>query len=92
MLTNKQIDNRMKKLVDLEAEKKRIQDEIDRIKNEVQEEMADVEVLETANFNIRYTFVTSARFDSKAFKAAHPMMYDKYTKETKTRRFSYKTA
>lgn len=39
-------------------------------------------------FKIRWTPVTSNRFDTKSFKATHEALYDQYTKQTTTRRFS----
>lgn len=35
-----------------------------------------------------YTPIKSARFDSSAFKAAHPDLYQKYTTATEYRRFT----
>ena len=39
-------------------------------------------------FKIRWTKVTSNRFDSKAFKATHADLYAQYTNQTESRRFS----
>lgn len=39
-------------------------------------------------FTIRYTVYTSQRFDSKTFKKDYEDLYNQYTKETKSKRFS----
>lgn len=91
-MTDRQLDNRIRKLIELEAEKKELEKAIDAIKAGIQESMQDAETRETANFTVRYTFVTTSRFDSKRFKEKHPALYDRFTKQTETRRFSYKSA
>jgi predicted phage-related endonuclease len=48
---------------------------------EVDEMIVDV-------FKVRWTKVTSNRFDTTAFKAAHKDIYDMFTKQTEARRFS----
>lgn len=39
------------------------------------------------NFKITWREVTSSRLDSKALKAASPELYQRFTKQTTTRRF-----
>jgi len=39
-------------------------------------------------FKVRWTLVTSNRFDSNAFKATHADLYHQYSKPVETRRFS----
>ena len=39
-------------------------------------------------FKIRWTKVTSHRFDSTSFKKAMPELYGQFTKQTESRRFS----
>ena len=67
-MTTRQIENRIKKIEELEAQKKALEEQISSLKAEVQEEMADQESIETAHYLVRWTKLTSERFDSKTFK------------------------
>lgn len=91
MLTMKQIENRIKKIEELEAQKKAIEEQISSLKAEVQEQMQDTETMETAHYTIRWTKVTSERFDSKSFKSKHAELFSEYVKNVESRRFSYTT-
>lgn len=88
-LTDRQLDNRMKKLADLDAQIKALQDARDALKDEITAAMTG-DALDLPSFTVKWTDVTSKRFDSKAFKADHPETYDEYSKETTTKRFTYK--
>ena len=39
-----------------------------------------VDTIEAGKHTIRYALVKSSRFDSKAFRAAYPSIYEQYTK------------
>lgn len=88
------LENRVKKLKDLEAQIKELQEQADAVKAEIQAEMTqqDVEHLAAGVFLIRWTRVVSNRFDSKAFKAALPELYAQYTRPSESRRFSITAA
>ena len=47
-----------------------------------------VDTIEAGKHTIRYALVKSSRFDSKAFRAAYPSIYEQYTKPTESRRFT----
>lgn len=87
-LTDRQIDNRIAKIADLDSQIKALQAERDALKAEITEAIGTEH--ETAHYIIRNTSVTSQRFDSKAFKAAEPETYAAYCKETTANRFTYK--
>lgn len=67
----------------LEAEIKAAQDEIKQAMtdNNLEEMQADV-------FTIRYKSVTSSKFDSTSFKNAYESLYNKFLKETESKRFT----
>lgn len=88
-MTNRQIDNRIKKLQGLEEQKKALEEQITALKEEIQEEMKDNELLETGNCIIHFTKVITERFDSKAFKQAYEDLFKIYAKKSESRRFSY---
>ncbi len=90
-MTERQIDYRMRKLAELEAQKKDIDAQIDNLKAEITGELGERESLETGRFIIRWAKIISNRFDSKLFKADHAALYGEYTKPCESRRFSYAT-
>lgn len=90
-MTERQIENRIKKIEELEARKKAIEEQISSLKAEVQEQMQDTETMETAHYTIRWTKVASERFDSKSFKSKHAELFSEYVKSVESRRFSYTT-
>ena len=90
-MTNRQMDNRMRKLAALEAERSALEDRIAALKDEIVEAMGDAEEVETKSFIVRFKAVISNRFDSKAFKADHEKLYKQYLKTSAYNRFSYVT-
>ena len=58
----------------------------DAIKAEMTAQGTDEMVVDV--FKIRWTRVTSNRFDTTAFKKTHADLYAQYTKQTESRRFS----
>lgn len=90
-LTNRQIDNRLDKIAALKQQEKELKEAREALEQEVQEALGTAELLETRRYKVRYTTVTSSRFDSKAFKAEKPKIYAQYMKQLTTRRFSFTT-
>ena len=89
-MTNKQLDNRVKKLQGIEAQMKELEEQAEAIRVEIK---ADLESKgedehDTGNFIIRWKEIISRRLDSKALKAALPDVFATYSKESSTRRFS----
>lgn len=89
-MTNKQIDNRVKKLKDLNARITELEAQAAAIREEITREMEtrELEELATDSFLVRWTKVLSNRFDSRLFKSEAPELYQAYTKQTESRRFS----
>lgn len=89
-MTNKQLDNRVKKLQGIEAQMKELEEQAEAIRAEIK---ADLEKKgedehNTGSFIIRWKEIISRRLDSKALKAALPDVFAAYSKESSTRRFS----
>ena len=70
-------------VAELEAETKAIEDEF---KKEL--ERRNVEALEVGSRTVRWTTFLRSQFDSKGFRKANPELYDEWTKEVSSRRFS----
>ena len=89
-MTNKQIDNRVKKLQAIEAKQKELEDQAEAIRAEIKADLESKGEDEhnTGNFIIRWKEIVSRRLDSKALKAALPDVFTAYTRESVSRRFT----
>ena len=75
-------------LKNIERQIKALQADADAIKEEMKAEMGNEEHLEVGGFTVNYTIVISTTLDSKKLKAEMPSLWDKYSKEGISRRFS----
>lgn len=87
-MSEKQIINRVKKLRELENQKDSLEKQIGKIKAEIQADMQDTEELRAGSYLVRWTFTTSNRFNTAAFKKAYTDLYEQFKKPSATRRFS----
>ena len=89
-MTERQIENRVKKLQELEAQQKALKAEAEEIKNVLKAELEsqELEELKTKSFIIRWKEVVSSRLDSKTLKAELPEIYRKYCKSSSSKRFT----
>ena len=64
--------------------------EAEAIRDSIKAEMLqqNTEELEAGAYIVRWTSVLSQRFDSTAFKKSHGDMYQEFTKQVSSRRFS----
>lgn len=81
------------KIEDIKTLQRMIEDlttEMESKKDEIKAEMTarNVEEMSVSCFKVRYTTVTTNRFDSAAFKKTHGDLYEQYTKPTTSKRFS----
>lgn len=83
-------ENRIKKLKELEEQKQGIEDQIDKIKEEVKADMQakGKDEIEAGNFIVRLKEVISNRFDTKSFAKDHKSLYEAYTRSQSTLRFT----
>lgn len=81
---------KVRSLKELETLIAEAQAELDGIKDELKDEMTkrNTEELDVDVFKIRYKTVKSNRFDTTAFKSTHKDLYEQYTKQTESRRFT----
>lgn len=73
----KAIENRIRKLQEIEAQQKELETQAEAIRSEIKAdmEMKGLVELKTKNFIIRWKEIISNRLDSKALKAAFPDIY-----------------
>lgn len=89
MSTN-EITAKVRKLKRLQTKAEELKEEITAIQDELKAVLTsqNVEELRAGTFKIRFIPVVSNRFDTAAFKKTHLDLYNQYTKQTTSRRFS----
>lgn len=87
---NRALENRIKKLKELERQQKELADQAEEIRTEIKADMLakGTEEIKTGNFVIRLKEVITNRFDSKSFKESYKSLYEAYTKPQSTLRFT----
>ena len=90
IMGNRAIENRIKRLKEIEAQQKELDKQAEALRAEIKAEMEaqGMEELHTGNFIVRWKAVICKRFDSKAFKAEHNELYNQYMKTSESRRFT----
>lgn len=81
---------KVRELKELKAMADDLAAEITAIEDAIKAEMTarNTEEMTVDIFKVRWTPVTSTRLDGKALKAAAPAIYEQFTKQTTSRRFS----
>ena len=84
------IENRIKKLQEIERQQKALEEQAEAIKAELKADLEEkgAEELKKKNFLIRWKEIVSNRLDGKALKAALPEIYAQYTRQSATKRFT----
>lgn len=82
-----ELTGKIKELRELQSLIEEAQAEAEAIRDTIKAHMGDSEELRAGEYKITWKPVTSARFDSTAFKATHRDLYEQYTKQQTTRRF-----
>lgn len=89
-MTERMIENRIKKLQEIEAQQKELEAQAEALKAEIKADMESkgVDELKTKNFIVRWKEIISSRLDGKALKAALPDVYGQFCKTSTSRRFT----
>lgn len=89
-MTERMIENRIKKLRAIEAQQAELEAQAEVIKAELKADLEEkgLDELVTKNFIIRWKEIISSRLDGKALKAALPEIYSQYCKPSVSRRFT----
>lgn len=93
-MTNRQLDNRVKKLQAIESQIKELEAQADALRDEIKADLTEKGEDEhnTGAFIIRWKEIFSNRLDSKALKAALPDVFAMYSKQSSSRRFTVSAA
>lgn len=91
-MTQVELAQAMKELRELDQQAKAIEERKEFLQDSIKAEMTSrgVDELSAGQFRATWKECTSHRFDSKAFKEADPVTYEKYNREYKVRRFLLK--
>ena len=90
-MTNRtELESKIKELKELEAMAHELDTEIESLKDELKAVLVaeNKEELVTGAYILRYTTVTTNRFDSTSFKKSYAELYKAFTRQTTSRRFS----
>lgn len=79
---------RITELKNIERQIKALEAEANAIKDELKAEMGSAEHVACGGYTVNYTIVINTTLDSKKLKAEMPSLWDKYSREGITRRFS----
>ena len=87
-MTERMIENRIKKLRELEARQKELEAAAEAIRAELKADLEEKGVNELKNFILHWKEIISSRLDSKALKAALPDVYGQFCRASTSRRFT----
>ena len=89
-MSAKELTSKVRELKELKAFAEQIADEIAAIEDLIKAEMTErnTEEMTVDVFKIRWTRMTSSRFDTTAFKKAMPELAAQFMRETESRRFT----
>ena len=94
-MTNRMIENRVRKIQILEQRKSKLDEQIEHTKGELIAEMArkNTESIETTSGAVaRYQRILTKRFDGMKFKKDLPAVYEQYLTDTVSHRFTCRLA
>ena len=89
-MTERMIENRVKRLQEIEAQQKELETAAEAIRAELKADMEEkgLDELKTKNFILRWKEIISNRLDGKALKAALPDVYGQFCRASTSRRFT----
>ena len=89
-MTDRQINNRIIRLQDIEAQMKELEAQAEAIRDELKADLESKgeDEQHTGSSVIRWKEIITCRLDSKALKAALPDVFAAYSRESTSRRFT----
>lgn len=89
-MTERQIENRVKKLREIESQRKALEEKEKALKEEIKRDMESkgLEEIRTKNFIIRWKEIISNTLDSKALRVTFPDICEQFTKQSASKRFT----
>lgn len=89
-MSERMILNRIRKLMELEEQMKSLQQQADKLKEEIKADMETKKQVEmkVGNHVVRFKTVLTNRLDSKSLQSSLPDVYKQFVKQTESRRFT----
>lgn len=88
--TDRQYDNRIRNLKELESLRDDINKQIEAIKADIQGDMGATEEVQTSHFRIRYVTTIRRLFNPTEFKKKHANLYEEFREPKVVRCFTWK--
>ncbi len=90
MMNKAELTKKLYQIQELKRMAEELNAELESLTDEVKAVMTEqnIEEITVDIFKVRYTTITSNRFDSTAFKKTHADLYSQYTKPTTSKRFT----
>lgn len=90
IMTRVEIENKIQELQEWEDLMEQAKEEVEAIRDSLKAELLErnIEELETGRYIIRWTSVLTNRFDTKNFKERYSDLYQAFTKQSASKRFS----
>ena len=84
------MQNRIMKLREIEAQQKALDEQAEKIRQEIKADMEEKQVdeMQAGSFIVRWKTILSSKLDGKALKAALSEIYGQYCKASASRRFT----
>lgn len=89
-MSTHELTDKVRELKELKALAAELEAEITSLEDSIKAEMTarKTDEMQVDVFTVRWTKVISRRFDTVSFKKNHADLYDRYMRQTETRRFS----
>ena len=87
MSTN-ELTAKIEELREYKTMKEELEEMIAAIETEIKTAMGESEEMYVGRYHVRWTKITSVRFDTSAFRKEQPDMYMQFARATESRRFS----
>ena len=87
-MTERALNMKAKKYLELQAEYKALEEQMNKLKAEMQEEIGDKVIFETNKYTFKLPFINRDCFDTKVFKVQHPDLFNIFNKTIQYRKFS----
>jgi predicted phage-related endonuclease len=87
---NRALENRIKKLLEIKAQQKALDQQAEAIEAEIKAimESQGTEELNTGNFIVRWKSIATNKFDTKAFSKEYSYLYEQFIKKSESKRFT----
>lgn len=89
-MTERMITNRIRRLKELEAQQKQLEQQIEALKSDIKVDMEakGLDEQKVGDYIVRFTSVLTGRFNARRFQQEHSKLYNQYIKQASSKRFS----